>query len=89
MKLNEFIKNFFAKVKNEVIELAETELTNENKKLMLDHNIINWLEKAINGLTINFILKAALKKLLLPNVSLITQLLFDFLKARIEGVTKS
>ena len=88
MKLNEFIKNFFEKVKNDVVELAETELTNENKKLMLDHNIVNWLEKAISGLTINLFLKMALKKLLLPNVSLITQLLFDFLKAKIQGVTK-
>lgn len=88
MKLKEFITNFVEQAKNKIIELAQTELTNENKKLMLDHYIIDYVEKAINGLTINFVFKIALRKLVLPNVSLITQLIFDLLKAKIEGITK-
>ena len=88
MKLKEFINNFAEQAKSKIIELAQTVLTNENKKLMLDHYIVDYVEKAINGLTVNFVLKLALRKLILPNVSLITQIIFDMLKARIAGVTK-
>lgn len=88
MKLKEFIKNFAEQAKNKIIELAHTELTNENKKLMLDHYIVEYVEKAINGLTVNFVFKIALRKLILPNISVITQLIFDLLKAKIEGITK-
>ena len=88
MTLKEFIKNFAEQTKNKIIELAHTELTNENKKLMLDHHIVDYVERAINGLTINFVFKMALRKLILPNISVITQLIFDMLKARIEGITK-
>jgi len=88
MKFREFILNFTARVRKDIVELAKTELSNENKKLALDHNIVEYVEKAINGMTINFVLKFALKRLLLPNVSLITQVIFDLLKARIEGITK-
>lgn len=88
MKLRNFIESFVATTKTNIIELAQTELTNENKKLVLDHKIIDFLDNTLEKLTVNFILKFALKKLLLPNVSLITQIIFDLLKERIKGVTK-
>ena len=87
MKFRELINGLFYNTKKDIIELAQTELNNENKKLVLDHNIVEYLEKAINGLTVNFIFKMVIKKLLLPNVSIITQWNFDLLKAKIEGVT--
>ena len=88
MKIREFISNFASTAKENIVELAQTELSNENKKLMLDHTIIEYIEKALNGMTVNIFLKFALRKLLLPNVSLITQIIFDLLKAKVEGVTK-
>lgn len=88
MKLREFIINFVDETKTSITKLAETELSNENKKIALDHRIITFLDTAFENLTINFVLKMILKKLLLPNVSLITQLIFDLLKEKIKGVTK-
>ena len=88
MILRDFIKNFVTEVNANILQLAQTELSNENKKLTLDHAIFEYVETAINGLSINFILKIALRKLLLPNISTITQIIFDLLKAKIEGITK-
>ena len=89
MKLRDFIENFVMVAKTNIIELAQTELSNENKKLVLDHKIISFIDSTLEKLTVNLILKFALKKLLLPNVSLITQIIFDLLKERIEGVTNA
>lgn len=88
MKTKDLINGFVTTTKANIIELAQTELSDSNKKMVLDHKITTYLENALNNLTINFILKIALKKLLLPNVSLITQTIYDLLKAKIEGVTK-
>ena len=88
MIFREFIENFVETTKNNIVELAQTELSNENKKLTLDHKIVNYLDEALENLTINFILRIALKKLLLPNVSLITQIIYDLLKEKIKGITK-
>ena len=88
MNLKEFIENFAETTKASIVELAQTELSNENKKLVLDHKIIDFLESALEKISINFILKIALRKLLLPNISLITQIIFDLLKERIKGITK-
>lgn len=88
MEFKNFILNFVNTTKQNIIELAKTELNNNNKKMVLDQRIIEFLENAIAGVKLNFILKLALKKLLLPNVSVITQIIFDLLKARIEGITK-
>ena len=88
MKLRDFIENFVTVTKTNIIELAQTELSNENKKLVLDHKIGDFLEETLNNLAINFILKIALKKLLLPNVSLITQIIYDLLKEKIKGITE-
>lgn len=88
MEFKNFILNFVNTTKQNIIELAKTELNNNNKKMVLDQRIIDFLDNTIAGVKLNFILKLALKKLLLPNVSIITQIVFDLLKARIEGITK-
>ena len=88
MEFKNFILNFVNTTKQNIIELAKTELNNNNKKMVLDQRIIDFLDNTIAGVKLNFILKLALKKLLLPKVSIITQIVFDLLKARIEGITK-
>ena len=88
MKLREFILAFTNKTKDGIIELAQTELNNDNKKLALDHSIVEFVEQAISGLSMNWFFKTVLKRLVLPNVSLITQIIYDLLKAKIEGITK-
>lgn len=88
MKIKELINGLFYNTKKDIIELAQTELTNKNKKTVLDHKIIEYIENATNSLAENFIFKIVIKKLLLPNVPVITQWVFDLLKAKIEGITK-
>ena len=88
MELKNFILNFVNTTKQNIIDLAKTELNNNNKKMVLDQRIIDFLDNTIAGVKVNFILKLALKKLLLPNVSIITQIIFDLLKAKIDGITK-
>lgn len=88
MELKTFILDFVNETRKNIIELAKTELNNNNKKMVLDQRIIEFLENAISGIKLNFILKVALKRLLLPNVSIITQKIFDLLKEKIEGITK-
>lgn len=88
MEFKNFILNFVNTTKQNIIELAKTELNNNNKKMVLDQRIIDFLDNTIAGIKINFILKLALKKLLLPNVSIITQIIFDLLKAKAEGISE-
>lgn len=88
MKLREFILAFTNKTKDSIVELAKTELNNDNKKLALDHSIVEFVEQSISNLSMNWFFKTVLKRLVLPNVSLITQIIFDLLKAKIEGITK-
>lgn len=87
MELKQFIQSFADTTKKNIIELAKTDLNNGNKKMTLDHKIINFLEDSLEKLELNFILKIALKKLLIPNISLITQIIFDLLKERIKGLS--
>ena len=87
MELKHFIQSFADTTKKNIIELAKTDLNNSNKKMTLDHKIINFLEDSLEKLELNFILKIALKKLLIPNISLITQIIFDLLKERIKGLS--
>lgn len=87
MELKQFIQSFADTTKKNIIELAKTDLNNSNKKMTLDHKIINFLEDSLEKLELNFILKIALKKILIPNVSLITQIIFDLLKERIKGLS--
>lgn len=88
MEFKNFILNFVNTTKQNIIELAKTELNNNNKKMVLDQRIIDFLDNTIAGVKLNFILKLALKKLLLPNVSIITQIIFDLLKAKAEGISE-
>lgn len=88
MKFSEFIDRFFSKTKKDIVELAQTELSNENKKLSLDHTITEFFIQAVEGLSVNVLLKLILKKMFLPVIPLITQWIFDLLKAKIEGITE-
>ena len=64
MQFKNFILNFVNTTKQNIIELAKTELNNNNKKMVLDQRIIDFLDNTIAGVKLNFILKLALKKLL-------------------------
>ena len=84
MTIKNFIQDFTSKTKTKIIDLATSELSNENKKLCLDHTITNYVEDFINKTSINFIFKWMIKKYLIPNISILTQSIFDLLKAKVK-----
>lgn len=89
MHITEFIKNFATKTKGMIAWLeGYKELSNEEKKQRLDYHLTEYVEMTIDNIGLNFILKFALKKLLLNNIPTITQAIFDLVKAKVEGITE-
>ncbi len=89
MQIKEFIETFATKTKGMIAWLeGYKELSNEEKKERLDEHLTKYAETTINTLPLNFILKIALKHILLKNIPIITQAIFDLVKAKVEGVTK-
>lgn len=89
MDLKSFIQNLAANTKNYIEKFEQyQELTGEQKKQRLDEIIEDYIEVAIDSIKMNVVFKYVLKKLLLANVPVITQVIFDLIKTKIEGITK-
>lgn len=84
-----FTKNNIAKVlnfaKGEIVAKVDAELTNEQKKRAVDEAVIIFIDNHFKS--DNAIIKYILEKFedLVPTI---TQVIFDFLKDRIDGLTK-
>lgn len=86
-KLKDFLTDFVKKSKVTIVSLVNTELTNAAKKDVLDETIIDWVKVKLKSSKLNLVLRIVLEKLLLPNVTVITQVIYDLLKTRVRGVT--
>lgn len=88
-----FVKWVIINAKTKIKELALTELNNDEKKAKLDsymtdiivHNADYWMPK---NPIVKFVLNYVINKFILPNISGFTQLIYDLLKTKIEGVTE-
>ncbi len=90
IKFDEFLQNF-ANITKTLIERYETEYKNlngEGKKARLDDAITGYLTTAIDNIGLNFILKFALRKLLLENIPALTQIIFNLIRTKIDGITE-
>ena len=90
VQFNEFLKNFVTVTKN-LIERYETEYKNlngEGKKARLDEYLTGYTMTVIDNIGLNFIFKFVLKKLVIENIPTITQIIFDLIKTKIDGITK-
>lgn len=89
MKFDAFIEDFGNKAKHLIEEFEKfKELTGAQKKERVDELMLGWAIPAIDTIPINFVFKLALKtilKMCLPNL---TQVIFNSLEARIEGITE-
>ena len=83
----EFLNEFITKTKEEIKELAKTELENKEKKTSLDEKIIGFVQAALNSAKLNFFAKFVLKKFVLPYICEFTQIIYDLLKTKINGIT--
>lgn len=89
MKFSEFIKDFAVTVKTYITKYeAYSELTNEQKKQRVDEIITNYLEIALDNLGLNIVFKYVVKKLILVNVPVLTQVIFDLIKSKVQGITE-
>lgn len=89
MKLKEFIQNIVIQSKFYIEKYEEyKELNGVQKKARVDEVIKDYIEITIDGLNVNFVLKLIVKKLLVENIPVITQCIFDLIKAKIEGITE-
>lgn len=89
MSLKDFIKGFSETAKTYIEKFEQyKELSNEDKKKRVDDILTTYCLNAIDNLGLNFILKFAFKKLIIPNIPALTQAIFDLIKAKVDGITK-
>lgn len=89
MKFKEFIQNIASQSKLYIEKYEEyKDLNGKQKKARVDELITNYIEATIDNIGLNFIAKFVIKKLLIDNVPVITQAIFDLIAAKVEGITK-
>ena len=89
MKVKEFIQNIAAETRHYIEKFEQyKDLTGEQKKARLDDIIKSYIENTIDSIGLNVFVKFIIKKFIIDNIPTITQIIFDLLKAKIEGITK-
>ena len=88
MEIKKIINNIVNLAKHQIEILAKTNLNNNNKKKALDSQIRNYIDNILNTVSINFILRFIIKKIFIPIIPDITQIIYDLIKVKVEGVTK-
>lgn len=82
-----FINGFTAVTQNEITELANKNISNEDKKKQLDVKMFEYVQKILATQKLNIFVKLLIKKLIVPCINDVTQLIYELLKAKIKGVT--
>lgn len=89
MDIKTFIQKFTEKAKNKIAELAQTKLSGAEKKAKLDEKMTKWAESILDKAKMNIFLKQAVKQFVISSIPVITQAVFDLLKAKIQGITEA
>ena len=90
VSFKDFLFNFADVVRN-LIEKYETQyknLSGPERKERLDDAIANYAITVIDNLGFNFIFKFVLKKLVIEHIPDFTQIIFNLIQTKIEGITK-
>lgn len=82
-----FINGFTAVTQNEITELANKNINNKDKKKELDIKMFEYVQKILATQKLNIFVKLLIKKLIVPCINDVTQLIYELLKAKIKGVT--
>ena len=95
MKFKEFIEQFKEKTQRVIGALEVTKtitgvyLKGEEKKARLDETMTKWtIEQVEANSKIKVIYKFIIKKFIIPQIPYITQMIFDLIKVRVEGITQ-
>ena len=82
------IENFVNFAKINIVDLAHKELSNTERKQKLDKAMAAYVLTLMSDLGVNFVYKWIIEKFIIKNIPVITQVIFDLLKSRLEGVTR-
>ena len=82
------LKEFVNQTKINIINLTKEKLNNEEKKNKLDTIIEKWLDNLLLGAKLNLITKFLIKNYVIKNIPILTQIVYDLIKSKIDGVTK-
>lgn len=89
MKIKKFIYDFSEKAEQLIKKYEEyKELTGKQKKARVDEALLKWALIYLDTLAINGFLKWGLKFILNNYLDDFTQLIFNFIETKIEGITK-
>ncbi|MBR6298507.1 MAG: hypothetical protein IKR34_04620 [Candidatus Gastranaerophilales bacterium] len=89
MSFKDFIQGFIETSKLYIQKFENySELNGLDKKKRLDEIIISYCNNALLNSSLNFFFKFLLKKYVIPNISYITQAIFDLIKTNIAGITE-
>lgn len=64
------------------------DLNGKQKKARVDEVITDYVENTIDNIGLNFVAKFIIKKLLIENIPVITQCIFDLIASKVQGITK-
>lgn len=83
-----FLENLITIAEDKIKELVNQELTGKQKKRQLDNTINNYLTYFIDDFGVNFVVKFVVKKWVIPQIPAITQIIYNLIQTRVNGVTK-
>lgn len=89
MEIKEFILRFGDEAKKFIAYYEQfKELSGAQRKERVIEVLGEWVEKAIESLPINFVLKLIIKKLIISALPQIVQVAFNLIKSKVDGITK-
>lgn len=89
MNFKDFIQTIAKETKFYIEKYEQIkDLSGKQKKARVDEVITDYIENTIDNIGLNFIVKFIIKKLLIENIPVITQCVFDLIASRVQGITK-
>ena len=89
MSFKDFIQGFVETSKLYIQKFESySELNGSDKKKRLDEIVLSYCNNVLLNSSLNFFFKFLLKKFIIPNISYITQAIFDLIKTNIAGITE-
>ena len=81
---SENIAGLFDLAKDKIVEQVKDKIKGEEKKAIVDYFVVNYIREKVKGCTNKYVLW--LVDRLIAEVPKITQIVYDFLKAKIENL---
>lgn len=87
-KIKDFLQGLVGSTKTKIEHLVSVNLDNQTKKEALDDYVRDWAVVKLQTSKFNVLTKWLIQKIIIDNISVITQFIFDLLKENIHNLTK-